>query len=482
MTQALTFDEFQTLAQQAKRIAVFREVAMGTLTPIGSYKLLSKAYGENGVMLENLCEQESTRYAYLCFNSMASLVVHSGDNVNPFAKLRYLQSQYSFATRDNIARLINNAMGLVTYDAVRYFEKIPDRHPCDPLLPTLLFHFYTLSLTFDHKNKSILISTVVEISDDPETDYQKAQQTIDQIIQLLLSTAPQADNIPISSLQTKIEVDITDNEFIDKVKEAKKLIVAGEVFQIVLSRCFKRAYSVTPLDIYKSLCKISPSPFMFYFPTDAEIILGASPERMISVIDKQIAVNPIAGTRQRMTSSTDKSIEADLLSDKKELAEHMMLVDLARNDVGSVSVPSSVVVNELAKVKHYSHVSHITSTVTGQLDDHYDLYDALAAAFPAGTLSGAPKIRAMEIIDSLETTRRGMYGGAICRIDAHGNLDSCIAIRMASLREGIATIRTGAGIVFDSDPASETQETRQKAQAMLEAIAVAQGEHHDINY
>lgn len=482
MVQPLTFDEFQTLVQQAKRIAVFRAIPIGALTPIQCYKHLSKAYGENGVMLENLCEQTPTRYAYLCFNAMASLIVHPGDNENPLTRLRHLQSQCSFATRDSIAHLINCAMGFITYDAVRYFENIPDRHPSDPLLPMLLFHFYTLSLTFDHKNKFILISTVVEISDNPETDYQKAQQTIDQIIQLLLSAAPQADNLPIRSLQTNIEVDIADNEFINKVKEAKKLIIAGEVFQIVLSRCFKRTYSVTPLDIYKSLCEISPSPFMFYFPIDALVMVGASPERMISVIDKHIIVNPIAGTRQRIANHTNESIEADLLSDKKELAEHMMLVDLARNDVGSVSTPGSVVVSERAFVKHYSHVSHITSTVTGQLDDSYDPYDALAAAFPAGTLSGAPKIRAMEMIDALETTRRGMYGGSICRIDAHGNLDSCIAIRMASLQGGIATIRTGAGIVFDSNPMSETQETRHKAQAMLDAIAVAQGEYHDINH
>ncbi len=482
MTQPLTFIEFQALAQHAKRIAVFHEIPMGTLTPVHSYRLLSEIYGDNGVILENLLEQESRRYSYICFDPIASLVIHSGDNEDPLTKLRNLQSQYAFATRGTVANLINCAMGLVTYDTVRYFENISDRHPKDPQLPIMLFNFYTISLTFDHKNKSLLISIVVEVSDDHQADYQKAQHKIDETIQLLVSVLPKVDSLPISYSSAKIDVDVSDADFMDKVEKAKTYIAAGDAFQIVLSRCFKRHYAVAPLDIYKTLCQVSPSPFMFYFPIEAGVILGASPERMISVIDKKVAVNPIAGTRRRIAGSTDEDISADLLNDKKELAEHMMLVDLARNDVGSVSVPGSVVVNELLKVKHYSHVSHITSTVTGELHDKYDMYDAFAAAFPAGTLSGAPKIRAMEIIDELEFSRRGMYGGAVCRIDAKGNFDSCIAIRMASLRDGIATIRTGAGVVYDSNPASEAQETHQKAQSMLHAIALAHGEHHDINH
>jgi anthranilate synthase component 1 len=482
MTQPLTLAEFQVLAQQAKRIAVFREIPMGSLTPIQSYRLLSKAHGDNGVMLENLHQQESTRYAHLCFDCIASLSLQQGDKQDPMAALRKFQSQFTFATRDSVADLISCAMGLMTYDIVRYFENIPDRHPIDSQLPILLFHFYTLSLTFDHANQSILISKVVAVSDNLEEDFQKAQHTLDDIIQLLVSELPQTDSLQQPTAVAQIEVDVSDADFMHKIEKAKQYIVAGDAFQIVLSRCFKRHYSVTPLEIYQTLCQVSPSPFMFYFPTKARVILGASPERMISVIDRQVKANPIAGTRKRVTDSTDAAITADLLSNEKELAEHMMLVDLARNDVGSVSVPGSVVVSEFLKVKHYSHVSHITSTVTGQLQDKYDAYDAFAAAFPAGTLSGAPKIRAMEIIDELEISRRGMYGGAICRIDAKGNFDSCIAIRMALLQDGTATIRVGAGIVYDSNPAAEAQETYQKAQSMLHAIAEAHGEQHAINH
>ena len=214
---------------------------------------------------------------------------------------------------------------------------------------------------------------------------------------------------------------------------------------------------------------------MFYLPINNGVIIGASPEKLIKVRNQQVEINPIAGTRQRTQQSHDEQIAAELLNDKKELAEHMMLVDLARNDLGAVCKPGSVKVKELLQVKHFSHVSHITSVVTGQLQDNLDALDALAAAFPAGTLSGAPKIRAMQIIDELETSKRGIYGGAICRLDYRGNLDSCIAIRMALLTDGMATVRAGAGIVYDSDPKSEANETRQKAQGILDAIAFAQG-------
>ncbi len=481
--QALTLNEYKTLAQKAKRIAVFREIAAGGLTPIHTYRLLSKKYGdEKGVILESLQKQELNRYSYICFNPLASLKISHGEDRNPIQMLRDLQSQFSFSTRDDVASAINCAVGFMTYDIVRYFENIPDRHTVDPLLPVLLFHFYTLNLTFDQKNQSVLISTVVEVSNNHEIDYLNACQNIEEIIQLLASTSPKMPALSELTEPTKIHVDISDHDFIDKINKAKEYIVAGDAFQIVLSRCFKRHYSVAPLDIYKTLRQVSPSPFMFYFPTEAGVILGASPERMVSVINREITVNPIAGTRTRLHGNTDEFITEELLSDIKELAEHMMLIDLARNDVGSVSKPGSVAVNELLQVKHYSHVSHIVSTVKGQLKDNLDAFDAFSAAFPMGTLSGAPKIRAMEIIDELETSRRGIYGGAICRIDALGNLDSCIAIRMASLRDGVATIRVGAGIVYDSDPASEVEETRQKAKAMLHAIAEAHGEHYDINH
>jgi anthranilate synthase component I len=587
MKQPLSLDEFKMLAKEAKQVAVFQEIPAGTFTPAAIYSVLRKAYKTDGVMLEDLLQRECPRYSFICFEPIASLKINNGDHRHPLTALRTLQSQLTYSTRPEAADLITNAIGFITYDAIRYFEEIPDRHSVHPSLPLLLFNFYALSLTFDHEKQTILISTLVEVGDQQEEVYNEAQKKI-LAIKKLLSTAireddrlsldrkeadrrsldrkkdaafsldrkeadgrsldrkeadgrfldrKEADGRPLDrkeadgrfldrkeadgrfldrkeadgrsldrkeadgrslnqkeadgrSLNQKedqarsldrhvtslVEVEPSDSDFMRMVEKAREYIIRGDAFQIVLSRCFKRHYSASPFDIYKTLRQVSPAPYMFYFPIGSSVIIGASPEQFIRVHNKQVMVNPIAGTRRRTGERTDEVIEDDLLTDKKELAEHMMLVDLARNDVGAVSEPGSVKVSELLNVKHYSHVSHITSTVTGKLKEEYDALDAFAAAFPAGTLSGAPKIRAMHIIDELETSRRGLYGGTICRLDLLGNFDSCIAIRAAILDNGIATVRTGAGIIYDSNPANEVQETYQKAQSILDAIACAEGE------
>lgn len=343
------------------------------------------------------------------------------DIANSFDELRVLLKKYK-----------TGALGFLSYDAVRIFEEIPDRHQSTHQLPNMVFGFY---------------EKVVKV----ERETQKRETT---------------------SSAASITTDLSDEEYIAIVNQAKEHIINGDIFQVVLSRKFTTPYSVMPMHIYETLKKISPAPYMFYLPTEHGVMVGASPEKLIRVINKHVEINPIAGTRPKDKSESE--IETDLLQDKKEVAEHMMLVDLARNDIGASCKPGSVKVTDLLRVKHFSHVSHIASTITGELRDDKDALDALAAAFPAGTLSGAPKIRAMEIIDELETSRRGIYGGAIVQIDAEGNLDSCIAIRMAMLNNGIATVRTGAGIVYDSNPLYEANETRQKARGILEAIATAE--------
>jgi anthranilate synthase component 1 len=244
-----------------------------------------------------------------------------------------------------------------------------------------------------------------------------------------------------------------------------------------LSRCFKKRYSATAFEIYRALRRVSPAPYMFYLPFENGVMVGASPEKLISVRNKKIQINPIAGTRPRHNETDDERIKTELLHDPKECAEHIMLVDLARNDLGVVCKPGTITVDEFLKVKHFTHVSHMCSSVSGELENNKDALDALSAAFPAGTLSGAPKIRAMEIIDECETSQRGIYGGAICRLDSQLNLDSCIAIRMAVLQDGIATVQTGAGIVYDSDPQSESNETHHKAKGVLAALTLAEEEN-----
>lgn len=483
MIQPLTLNEFKLLAKNAKRVAVFQELPVGKLTPFSIYNLLNQHYKADGVMLEDLYPRQGARYSMICFEPLASLTINNNDKRDPLTAIRSMQTAVKFATRADVAELITSAMGFITYDAVRYFEEIADQHTVDPTLPSLLFNFYALSITLLYEKQTILISIIVEVGEQPVQRYKQAQQQLSIIKQLLLNaSSPLISFTPRALLvdyrPVAVTVDTNDADFMRIIEKAKNYIIGGDAFQIVISRRFQCRYTVNPLAIYKTLCAISPAPFMFYFPTGFGVMIGASPERLVKVHNKKVTVNTIAGTRKRTgqrTAAADEAIAADLLSDPKEVAEHMMLVDLARNDVGAVSCPGSVKINELLQVKHYSHISHITSSVTGQLQEKYDALDAFVAAFPAGTLSGAPKIRAMQIIDELESSRRGLYGGAICRFDSIGNLESCIAIRMAQLQNGIATVRTGAGIVYDSHPANEAEETRQKARAMLDAIAQAHG-------
>lgn len=476
MMQPLTLEEFKECAKKSAKVAVFEEIPAGDLTPVSLYQLLHAVYQSDGVILENLRKEDAQRYAHIGFEPIKSLSIPYGSAQDPLQALREIKSELSYSTRPDVAHLITKAVGFITYDAASSFENINDFHRKENALPLCLFHFYAVSLTFDYESNTILISTIVDVSAQTEADYYQAREKIKNIIETLVASSSTSESFSIEKTNSSIAVDISDADFMQMVAKAKEYIIRGDAFQIVISRSFKRQYAAAPFTIYQMLREVSPAPFMFYFPGKAQTIIGASPERLVRVHDNKITVNPIAGTRRRMDDKSDAAISADLLSDKKELAEHMMLVDLARNDVGAVSKPGTVKVDEMLQVKHYSHVSHITSTVSGQLQEKQDAFAALKAAIPAGTLSGAPKIRAMQIISELEKNPRGLYGGAVCRFDLSDNFDSCIAIRMAVLQDGMATVRTGAGIVYDSDPHAEAQETYHKASALLNAIAKAHGE------
>jgi len=486
MLQQLSFDEFIELSHTAKRVAVFQEIETEKKTAMDVFQTLDRELS-GGVILESgLQRQDSGRYSLLAFESIAKLQVKNQQVYQtiglktvtypdqPLVRLRELISELSYVSRADKADFIGSAVGLMSYDAIRYFENIPDRHAQDELLPEIEFNFYRTTVTFDHEKEILLISVMTEVGNDPVQAYQQAQGKIAYLI-TKLKQAIVHDTHEFSAPQKEVlaEMEVSDEVFMQWVDRAKDYITQGDAFQIVLSRTFKKQYVSSPLNVYCALRQSNMSPYMFYLPMGDRVIVGASPEKLVSVQRGLVAVNPIAGTRPRTLESNEADVAAELLSEKKEIAEHMMLVDLARNDLGVVSIPGSVNVMELLKVKHYPHISHITSEVTGQLQDHNDAFDALVSAFPAGTLSGAPKIRAMQIIDELEASRRGLYGGAICCLDYEGNLDSCIAIRMAVLKDGIATVRTGAGIVYDSDPFAEAQETKQKAKAMLHALEMA---------
>lgn len=274
-----------------------------------------------------------------------------------------------------------------------------------------------------------------------------------------------------------VEIDLDDREHMRRIEIAKQYIKAGDIFQVVLSRSFKRNYQCDDFSIYRALRMVSPAPYLFYLDAEDFVLTGASPEKLVSLESGILKTVPIAGTRGRGKSDIDDDLlEAELLADEKELAEHLMLVDLSRNDLGRVAKTGTVQVKNFNKVKRFSHVMHITSEVEAEIKQDLDAFDALKAVLPAGTLSGAPKIRAMKIIDELENSRRGCYGGAVCFVDANGDLNSCITIRSAMLKNGVATVRAGGGIVYDSDPKKEAIETKQKAHSVLAAIQLAEGE------
>ncbi len=369
-----------------------------------------------------------------------------------------------------LPRFTGGAVGYLTWDAARLFERLPDRHGSSQGT-VASFAYYDSLVAFDHvRQRLVLIALAAPGS---RTAYQAAQQTLDSLEEDLgwerrPATARRA--LPPAALP------LTDGAgFRQAVLAAKEHIAAGDIFQVVLSRRHSVECAIDPFTVYRALRMVNPSPYMYFLKDGEAAIAGASPEMLVRVEGRRVETRPIAGTRPRYEGRADDTIARELLADEKERAEHLMLVDLGRNDLGRVCRFGSVQVPELMKVEHYSHVAHIVSSVTGELAEGKDALDALAATFPAGTLSGAPKIRAMEIIDALEPHSRGLYGGALGYIDQRGNLDFCIAIRTLVLRDGKATLQAGAGIVADSDPGYEERETEAKAQALFEALKVAGG-------
>ncbi|PCH57751.1 MAG: anthranilate synthase component I [Legionellales bacterium] len=406
-------------------------------------------------------------------------------NDDPIEFLRAYKDKLNVKTKHPLSEILAGMTGFVAYDAVRLFEDIPDSNVNIDAVPDLLFKFYNDLIVFDHQLNKIVLSSIAHIDASQKNlkqSYLTAMENIDAIIEKLSKcVAPKTTlsntNKPNDVVMTcsSIETDIDDKSYMQMVEIAKQYIKAGDIFQIVLSRRFRKKYAANPFEIYKALSICSPSPYMFYLDNTDFQIVGASPEKLVSVENGIIESCPLAGTRPRgKNPQDDANMAEDLLNDGKETAEHMMLVDLARNDVGAVATPATVNVTRLKEIQRFSHVMHLSSTVQGKLREDLDAFDTLRAAFPAGTLSGAPKIRAMQILDGLENSRRGIYGGAICALSGNGDLISCIAIRMAVLKDKVATIRTGAGIVFDSDAKKEVEETGHKAKSVFAAIQLAE--------
>jgi anthranilate synthase component 1 len=384
-----------------------------------------------------------------------------------------------FVSRPELPRFAGGAVGFIGYEVIQLFEpKVPAARKDDLKLPDMLFMLTGNILIFDHRLRTLKIVVNAFLDDrPPEKVYARAVESVDSILQQLAAPVD-LPLVPIApdEKQPMPRSNLRREEFERAVERAKEYIRAGDIFQVVLSQRFESDFTGRPLDFYRCLRFINPSPYMFCLNFgDDFALVGSSPEMHVRLTGDTVEIRPIAGTRPRgLTTAQDERNAAELLADPKERAEHIMLVDLARNDVGRVAEFGSVRVTEMMGIERYSHVTHIVSNVTGRLRRGCTAFDLVRATFPAGTVSGAPKIRAMQIISELEQTRRGCYAGAIGYFGFDGNIDSCIALRCAVLKNGTAYVQAGAGIVADSDPAAEYEETVNKARAMAKALSMAQ--------
>ncbi|MFI5708027.1 anthranilate synthase component I [Kribbella sp. NPDC051620] len=484
-------ETFREYAKDRRVIPVTRRLLADAETPIGVYGKL--AAEREGTFLLESAENGGvwSRYSFIGVRSAATLTERNGEAIwtgnppvglpqtgDPLKALRETLEILHTPRLPDLPPLTGGMVGFLGYDAVRRLEKLPDTTTDDLGLPELTFLFATDLAALDHETGEIwLIANAVNWDDSDERvdeSYADAVRRLDAMEHDLAQPTPsyvvRADRKALPEPHRQR----SSAEYREAVETAKEEIRAGEAFQIVVSQRFELQTSASALDIYRVLRRSNPSPYMYLVRLDGFDIVGSSPEALVKVTDNKVILHPIAGTRPRgATPEEDRALEEELRADAKERAEHLMLVDLGRNDVGRVCAPGTVEVVDFMDVRRYSHVMHLESTVTGRLQAGKTAFDALTAAFPAGTLSGAPKPRAMEIIDKLEVTRRGVYGGVVGYLDFAGDADTAIAIRTAVLRGTTAYVQAGAGIVADSDPASEDAECRTKAAAVLNAIAVA---------
>lgn len=483
------FPTFCRLAGRGNLIPVYREIMADMDTPVSAFKKIDD--GRYSFLLESIEGGEKwARYSFLGSNPeviirsrgnrvevlSADGVSQSREVADPLAFVKDYLARYAPVEVEGLPRFFGGAVGYVGYDMVRYFERISLAKPVElEAFDTFLVITDTI-LVFDTIRQKIKVVSNAHLDEGktPEEAYEEAKSKIEAIIGKL--RAPLSLSAPV---RPDVKADFVSNvprrDFEDAVRSAKEYVKSGDVIQIVLSQRFSADLTVDPFDIYRSLRTLNPSPYMFFLRLDDTLVVGASPEVMVRKEGEQVELRPIAGTRPRgRTREDDVRLETDLLADPKERAEHVMLVDLGRNDLGRVCDIGTVRVTELMVVERYSHVMHIVSNVQGKLQAGKDAFDVLRATFPAGTLSGAPKVRAMEIIEELEPMRREIYGGAVGYFSFSGNMDMAIAIRTLVVKDGRVFLQAGAGIVADSDPAAEYQETVNKARAVVKAIEMAE--------
>ena len=471
-----TLGEARELTRYGNLIPVYCEIMADLETPVSAY--LKIARGNYSFLLESVEGGEQlARYSFIGTEPALILKTESNNHIDPLPLIEKELARFRLATTSGLPRFHGGMVGYLGYEVARYFEELPSPEP-DPLgLPESVFMLADTLLIFDHLTHKIKVVSHVHINGDVEAAYREATDKIDSLVARLrqpISPRYSSSTLPPQSL-APASSNLSQEEFEERVRQAKEYIYAGDIIQVVLSQRLARPTSASPFALYRALRSLNPSPYMYYLNLGDCHIVGASPELLVRVEDGIVSNHPIAGTRPRgKDDAQDRAMEEDLKSDEKECAEHIMLVDLGRNDIGRVSEPGTVKVTQLMGIERYSHVMHLVSHVEGKLRSNLSQFDALRACFPAGTVSGAPKVRAMEIIAELEPGKRGPYAGAVGYFGFSGNMDTAINIRTSIFKDGVAYTQAGAGIVADSVPECEYQESLNKAQALIKAIEQAE--------
>ncbi len=486
------FETFAQLAADHHLVPVYRRLVSDALTPVSAFHKIDT--GGSACLFESVIGGEKVgRYSFLTSEPFLEISAYGQEVVvtsagqetrlqrdDPLDEVRLRLQGVKAAHPPGLPPFIGGAIGYAGYDVVRYVERLPNAPPDDRGLPDLSFAFYDRMVVFDNVSKTMYVVVMAHI--EPDVDLETAyRQAVDRVDALVDRLAAPRDALRPADIDTAgdptltFRSNFTKEGFEDAVRRCVEYIRAGDIFQVVISQRLELEIQCDPFEIYRTLRVVNPSPFMFFLRTPQTTLVGSSPEVMCRVMDGTMTVRPLAGTRRRgATEAEDRALAEELLADPKERAEHVMLVDLGRNDVGRVAQFGSVKLTDVMTIERYSHVMHISSNVEGRLRPGLDAFDALRASLPAGTVSGAPKVRAMEIIDEMEPTRRGPYAGAVGYIDYGGNMDTCIALRTIVIQGNKAYVQAGAGIVADSNPESEYQETLNKARGLLKAIEITE--------
>jgi anthranilate synthase component 1 len=500
------FKEFEEKTREGNLIPVYKEILADLETPLSAYLKLKM---KTGFLFESVIGGEKwARYSFIGGNPSVTikgkgknLIIKRGSqkekirfDKDPLEGISEELKKYKPVVIPGLPRFFGGFVGYIGYDVVRYFERVPDYRHRGLNLPDLFLMLTDTLLVFDSLTQKIkVISNAHTDGRSPKDAYREAEQKIEEIVKKLKSKAippgkrvvslgeqrqfTPLEKMPLADFLTGFTSNFTKENFLKAVERAKEYVKAGDVIQVVLSQNFERDVDIHPINAYRALRVINPSPYMYYMETGKCTLVGSSPEILVRLEGDTIELRPIAGTRRRGFSvEDDKRLEEELKADPKEIAEHIMLVDLGRNDVGRVAITGSVNVTELMTVERYSHVMHLVSNVVGRCRDGIDAFDVMRASFPAGTVTGAPKIRAIEIIEELEPTKRGPYAGCVGYFGFSGNMDMCITIRTIIFKDKKVYIQAGAGIVADSIPEREYVETMNKAKGMFKAIEMAEND------